>query len=555
MNSNFLSLVKIEIAKFLSSFRTGRKKKLTQTPTLYIALFAAILVAATSVTYSWLMLAPYIKLGVDTTPIVSLFAGIASLLIFTSSISQARGIYIGDDYDMLSAMPIKKRSIVASKIFSMYTIELVFAVLLLVPHGIMQIAYANSLNGLLTSLILAFTIPIVPIASAILISLLITIATARFKNANYFFVALYALIIIGIVSFSAITNNMQDAEKMNSFSSLGGILKWINPSYGFIDLYLAGQKLYMIAYVGVNVAVAILSILFLGLFFDKLHDIVSSTSMKKDYVRKDLAIKSPEKTLLGLEFKRLVNSKLYFVNTIMGSAMGIMASTIYLVSLNSAIARTAAKPLTPDTMIAILTMISILMPMLVALACMIIGLTNPITGSINIEGKNFWLIKSLPTDYKKYMKTKLRFAWILTIPACLIVSTIGAIFFSIIVKTYPIPVDRFIIELVALYIIPVVYIITNSYIGLIVALKHPKLKWSNESEAVKNAASVFIALLFDVIITIVMAAVLIIFPLLLPNLYWLGYLVALLIALLPAFPCYIYLNKNFSKRIQMIEDM
>ncbi len=293
----------------------------------------------------------------------------------------------------------------------------------------------------------------------------------------------------------------------------------------------------MIAYIGSNVIVAILSILFLAVFFDKLHEIVSSVSMKKNYVRKDLKIKSPEKTLFTLEFKRLVNSKLYFMNSIMGSIMCIMGTSVFLITFTQSMAK--AKDAA-----SLAAMQAVVIPMFILFASMIIGLANPTTGSINIEGKNFWIIKTLPISYKTYLRNKLRFSFILTIPACLIASTV-----AVIVKH-----DNW-IEIVASYLLPIIYVILNSLIGMITAINHPKLKWSNETEAVKNSASVVISLIINFGITIILGTILIAIPVALPEYAYVAYIIFGVSCLIPIIPCAIYLNKNFTKKMRAIEDL
>ena len=535
MKSNLLTLVKIEIAKFFSSFTNG--KKATRMPLFYIAILVLLLVAAASAGYSFLIVSPFVSLGIDTTSAVTLFAGITSLLIFMTSMSQARGIYIGDDYDMLSALPLRKRTIVASKIITLYLTELIFSLLVMIPNGIVMIAYAKSVSGLLIALLLSVTLPIVPIAIAIFISLLITLATSRFKYANYIFVVLYTLAIVGFSALSMILNNMKEVDAASGFTSIGNVIKWVNPSYIFVELAITQSNLFFIAYIGSNVIVAILSILFLAVFFDKLHEIVSSVSMKKNYVRKDLKIKSPEKTLFTLEFKRLVNSKLYFMNSIMGSIMSIMGTSVFLITFTQSMAK--AKDAA-----SLAAMQAVVIPMFILFASMIIGLANPTTGSINIEGKNFWIIKTLPISYKTYLRNKLRFSFILTIPACLIASTV-----AVIVKH-----DNW-IEIVASYLLPIIYVILNSLIGMITAINHPKLKWSNETEAVKNSASVVISLIINFGITIILGTILIAIPVALPEYAYVAYIIFGTSCLIPIIPCAIYLNKNFTKKMRAIEDL
>ena len=540
MSNNLFQLVRIEVLKFLSSFNS-KGKKASRTPLFYLVLLVGVLIIGASVGYTYMIADPFVKLGLNTTPVLTMFASLTSLLIFMTSLSQSRSIYIGEDYDMLSALPFKKRTIVASKIITLYITEVSFSLLIMIPHGIFMFAYANNLTAFLFSLLLSVTIPIVPIAISVIISLLITIATAKFKFANYIFVGLYALVIVGFSVLSMIVNNLKEASAAEAFTSTGNILKWINPSYYLIELSLSQSVYYLIAFVGVNIVVAILTVLFLSLLFDDLHDIVSSAGIKSKYVRKHLKVKSADKTLAELEFKRLASSKLYFVNSIIGSLMCIMASVMLLVSYSQSINSTMSKPeVTEET---IVFMKSLLIPMFVAVDMLVIGLTNPSTGSINIEGKNFWMIKTLPINYKTYLKTKIRFSLILTIPACIIAAVIATIFKH----------DDW-IEIVASFIVPMIYVILNTIIGMLVAIKHPKLKWNSEAEAVKNAASVFIALLIHTAIVIPFVVVFVIVPIFIPRYYWLSYVIVGGASFMPIIPLGIYLNKTFSKRIQAMED-
>ena len=535
MNNNLLTLVKIEILKFFSSFNT-KGKKARKSPFLYVAMVILLFCIGMSFGYSFLIISPYTKSGVDPSPAITLFAGVASTFVFMTSLSQARSIYIGDDYDLLCSLPIKKRDIVASKILTLYIIELGFSCLVMIPHGIVMIILAHNISCFLIALLLAFTLPMVPIAFALLLSLFVTMATARFKSANLVFVVLYTLMVVALSMTGVIINNLKPAQAVSGFSSIGNVIKWINPSYIFVEYSLEGNKLWLLLYVGITLIIALLSILFIVIFFDKLHDIVSSISMKTKYVRKDLKNKTEGKVLLTLEFKRLINSKIYFVNTLMGGIMTILGSTVFLIMFSQA-KNNASQEALPS-------MNLLFIPIFILISCLIINISSPTTGSINIEGKNFWLTKSLPTDYKVYLRIKLIFAWILTIPAVLIASTIAVIFHH-----------ESAWEIIFTYLIPLIYTIFGSLVGMVVAIHHPKLKWQNETEAVKNSITVLISFLINFGFTMILSALLIVLPLLLPSIPYLGELIALVLIVIATIPLYIYLHKNFAKKIEEIEDL
>ena len=535
MKSNLSLLFRIEVSRVVAGI-TGNGKRLRNTPILYLAIAIVLAVAAASFGYSFLVIVPYVNAGLDPSTAVSLFAGAASMFIFMSTMRQARSIYIGDDHDMLSALPILKRDVVAVKIICLYLFELFFSVVVMVPHGIMMVALAHSVPLMLVSFLLAFTLPIVPIAVATLLSLVVTMATARFRFANLVFVAFYALLIVSLAALSMVLGHMGDTKAAEGIATVGGVLKWINPTYIFVEMSLTGSKLLLLAYVAANAVIALGTVLFLALLFDKLHDIVSSVSMKKGYVRKDLKVKTPSRQLLAMEFRRLANSKIYFVNAIIGSIMGILGSAMFIISFTQGMSGASAD--------AVPLMRSMFIPIFIAVAMLIFGIGHPAASCINIEGKTFWITKTLPVDYRVYLRTKLIFTWILTLPACLIASTI-----AVVVKH-----DNA-WEIVAAYLLPLLYSLFMSLVSMIVAIKHPKLKWNSEAEAVKNALSVLYSMLLNFGFCIVLAGVAIAVPLALKDYAFLAYIILTALIAIPMIPCAIYLHRNFAKKIRAMEDL
>lgn len=529
----------MEFSKFLSSFSSKKRKKVSQMPVFYLALLVGAAIALGSFGYSFIIIYSFTETpDADPALAINLFAGITSVFVFMSAMKQARGIYVGDDYDLLTTLPIRKRDIVTSKLVMMFMVDFIFSLLIMIPHGLMFLILVKDFSLFLICILLAFTLPFVPIAIAVILSLLMTMLTSKFKAANFAFTILYVLLIVGLSSLSIIANSLKEGQASNIFGNVGNIIKWTNPAYYFVEESLVVNRLYILVYLAISIISIIAAILFIALLFERLHDIVSSISTKKKYVRKDLKQKSEGKLLLSLEFKRLVNSRFYFANCIMGSIMGVIGSAAYLFSMWQ-----GAKSADPGSD-ALITLNAVFIPIFIGVACMIFGLVNPTTGCINIEGKNFWLIKSLPVNKKKYLYSKLLFSFILTIPASLIASTIAVIFHH----------DNA-VEIVFTYLIPILYIILNALLGLIIASHHIKVKWNSEAEAIKNASSVTISMFIDLGLSGIVSGLLIVFPIFFPDLSWVVYLVTSVTLIIPIIPCYIYLNKYFGKRIDLVEDI
>lgn len=98
--------------------------------------------------------------------------------------------------------------------------------------------------------------------------------------------------------------------------------------------------------------------------------------------------------------------------------------------------------------------------------------------SLSLEGKNLWILKSLPLERKTIYQGKILFNLLLTVPAGLVVSLIVAVRF---------PMDLGLRLL--LFLVPAVYAAFTSVLGMYFNIKMPKYDWSSETAVVKQSAS------------------------------------------------------------------
>ena len=474
----------------------------------------------------------YISHGATLEPLVILFASAASFLSLMSGINQAKSIFIGKDYDTLSALPLKKTVIIASKVINLYLVELLYTSIIMVPSGVVFTILSSNTIYLFVSLIMAIFISAFPLVIALIFSFLTALISDRFKYGNFVSIALYILFMVGIFVLSYTTSARPDGDVTIVLTSISGVAQWINPALYFANLAMLDNFFYIFIFVGINVVSIIIVVLVIGLFFDKIHELVSSFKTNFKYERKYLKSKKELKSLLELEFKRLVNSKMYFMNSvvglimalIMGVWMSIMFSSINPFGISEEILANVKKYAFFGVMLIVFS----------------VGITNTCAVGISMEGNNFWLVKSLPINYKKYMWAKLLLSYILQIPVALIVSTV------MVVLLLPSA-----ISIVAIYVIPVLYILLSSILSLLLNLTFYKLKWQNEQEVVKSSSSVIISMLLGFALDLVLGAVLI----------GLGYfmdLVAIIISIvalaIATVVFYLILSNSFERKLMNIED-
>lgn len=530
--SNLLSLLKIEFSKVFSknSFKENKVKN-----TSFIVLLAIIVILGICLSslYTLIYGELYKQAGLSILPLTILFASVASMLTLFSGINQSRGIFIGKDYDMLSALPITKRTIVSAKVINLYVVELIYSAIIMIPHGIVAFALTGESLVLITSIILAFTISAFPLVIALLFSFITLIFASRFKYGNVVSIILYIILFAGLffLSFSMSSKSKDINAQANLLTNISGIIKWINPAIYFVDLAHSSNYAFIGIFIAINAFSLIVEILIFALSFDKLHEMVTALKSDYKYTRKELKTKNELKTLLGIELKRLFSSKLYFMNSCSGLIMAVIMSVF---------AGIACSPISPfgynENLGELVKTYAFFGGIVITFG---ITMANPTSVGISMEGKNFWLVKSLPINYKKYMWAKILLSLVIMIPVSLICSTVIVCF-----------VQPDWISILSIYLIPVLLVLFSVVLSLIINLNFYKLRWTNEQEVVKSSTAVWMTMIFGFLGEIVAAALLSI------GIFnkALGVFLAIGVTALATIILYVILSKIFERKLYNIED-
>ena len=113
------------------------------------------------------------------------------------------------------------------------------------------------------------------------------------------------------------------------------------------------------------------------------------------------------------------------------------------------------------------------------------------TPSISLEGKNLWILQSLPVSVISILRAKVFLQFILTeIPALVPMICACAVF------------ELTITEKIFILVIPTLYIGLVSLFGMFLGLHNPNLKWTSEIYPIKQSLSVLFALFGGMFYTI-----------------------------------------------------
>ena len=540
MTNNLLTLLKVNIRETLDK-RKFKENKKQQTFFVYIILMA-LLFLGLSTMYSVLYALPFKEAGmVDKIYSLSLvFFGATTFVTFTSSISKMQTIFLGSDYDILTSLPIKKRDIVLSKIFNLYIVELAISLVVLVPNGIVNTIISS--NPLFLVIIpLAFVAPAFPMLVALLVTSLIELLIKNQKVKTIistvftfgFFIVLFAFAFI--YGFS---NGNSGQAAM--FNTVGNAAVYINPSLFFLQWMFEGKIIWLLAYVGSNLALLIIVLSIVTIAFNKIHNNMVTTKLNSQSGSKSksskIVARSQAKEIRHMTIKNFFRSK----NSLMQCGIGLIMTLVFAIAM-VIVAKTQGMIITKEdgTKVDLLLQLKPYIFVAIIFFSFFIGIMPPSATAVSLEGMNFYSLKSLPLDFKTYLKEKLLFSYVVTLIPLLISAILFAIF-----------IPQTIFSIIISLVFPFIFSFFISAYTLIINAAFPYLSWKEEIEVYKYHKSTLITVFTDMGISI--ATIIVTIVLAIINPYASGIVITVLYLAL-SIMLFIILMKVSAKKLQNLE--
>lgn len=378
------------------------------------------------------------------------------------------------DYDILSPLPIHPRTILLAKISVMMIILYVSAFVLTLPI-VFSYFYWTGFNILsFIMFIIAFlAVPLVPVIVMSFISLMIATLTARFRRGKILTIILVFAVFIGIFMLSFSINQTDVNPFTGQINLFAGISKAYPPFEWFINS-VNNQS-----FVDLGLLVGSHGLLF-GLFIYFIQGLVNKTNQKgiRSNIRKNnKAIRYQEKTLLVTlvqkEFKKILSSTGYAINAGFGPVILTVlavASLFYKTQIETYLSQLVGTGLSSEVLI-------------LGLIAFCVSMTYTPSISLSLEGKNFWIIKSLPIKAETIVYSKIVFNLLLIVP----VAIISILLFGI-------SIGYSILAQLILIVLVFVFAVLISVFDAIVNLYFPKFDFVNEMEVVKQSLGAIIGI-------------------------------------------------------------
>ncbi len=416
-----------------------------------------------------------------------------SLLFIISIFETKSELFECKDNELLLSMPISSRSIVVSRICTVLVYNYIIEALIMIPAMISALIFGGSVISVVGALVICLTFPIPATAISSGVGYLVHLASlkfARFKNIvivalSLGFMAAY------FVAYNAIINNFEEI-----LASLEANLG--NPGGGLAVLVFLGSvtrfsPIPFLIYMLFGASFSVFAWYVISKSYIKL---ITQTygAEKVIYKEKHLVKKSSFYAITRKEFSKFFSSPTYMLNGGVGLIFEIVAAIII------AVKAPALFDVNPEILaeqgIKAADVKSFLSP-LIAVGLLFCESMNLMSASaLSLEGKSFWIMKSIPIDPKNVLLAKTMPNSVLNVGASVISGLIAAIGIGASIEYYPIFI-----------LIPAAGGVLFSLMGIIVNVFVPKFEFVNEAQVVKQSAAAFLSMLANVVAALLIGAV------------------------------------------------
>ena len=424
-------------------------------------------------------------------PALMLMAG--SVLGAITTLTKAGPVlFSASSLDPLLSLPLGKRTVVLSRVFSLYFEELLINAGMLLTSGVCcQIVIGDLPAAFWPVLVLSvFLAPLIPLGVGGLLGLFVAMLTARMKNKSLFTTVFSMAFVVGIMFLSFNAGTM-----FNDMADIAGSLQTkvfsLYPPARLFVAGLTGDVAAFLLFVAVSLACLALLCLAAVKGFRFFYGAINATAASKAF---RMGRQKQTGTLLALckkELKQKYNTPVWILNTDMGTLMAVILTVLLVVSGRGPIAEVLESVFGRGEQTELLFGL-----VLAVVQCMNLSAT----AAVSMEGKGLWLIKSLPVKADDWLRSKLLISMLP--PAvgglvCGLILTVG----------WRLPVWNWLL----VFGLSVLFAWAFSVVELALGLHFARFDWESPTEVVKQGAGVMLSMLITFLIVGAAAALVIFF--------------------------------------------
>ncbi|MBR3137079.1 MAG: hypothetical protein IKG32_08725 [Clostridia bacterium] len=522
-----LPLIRLQLMEFFpfaalkntadAAAKKRAKRRLTSTFVLFLACVYM------SGVYSMGML----RGGLDRTsytlvPALMLVMG-SVLGAITTLTKSGTALFSASSLDPLLSLPLSRRTVVLSRIFSLYFEELLIQAGMLLTAGVCcQIVIGDLPAAFWPVLIITvFLAPLLPLGVGGLAGLFVNMLTARMKNKSLFTTvfSMGFLLLVMFFSFNAGTMFNDMADIAGSLQTR--IFSLYPPARLFVE-GLQGNLSAFLLFTGLSLALLVLLCLAAVKGFAFFYGAINATASSKAFRMSRQKRSGMLLTLCKKELRQKLNTPIWIMNTDMGTVMAIVLTVALIVVGKAPVVEVLEEVFGRGQQAGLLFGLVIAAAQCLSLSA---------SAAVSMEGKGLWLIKSLPIQADTWLRSKLLVSMLppaLGGLVCGVALTVG----------WQLPFwNVFVIVGLSLLVAW-----AFSVVELAIGLHFARFDWENPAEVVKQGGGVMLSMLVTLAF---LGGGVALFIFLGPM----GALVLCALLLLVALPIRLLLRKNAEKKL------
>lgn len=494
----FFLLLRVQILALIHSFspRTRRAGHAIGTALLAVCYVILIVIAAVYLIFVGIMLVSMNLAG--TIPALAVLMGSVAGVVFT--FLKANGTLFGlVDFDLVMALPIPRRTIVASRVAALYASAAVLGIALAAPlWGVYLVLVDASAWTILCCILSLALAPAAPTAIATFLAFGVAAVSARFRHANLAYIvcalAAFTVLFVGMYgfSFSAQTTGhdaaMAQLEGGLTTASTIATVGW-PPAQWLTSACTTGSLPALGLFVLVSCAIPAIALEIMQRNYLAINAALERGRRGRALSTGEVAAQSgatrtPFQALVLKEYRTLLGIPSYAFNCLFGYVlMIVIAVAAGVVGIEGILGMSGIDAGTADPAIAseLTAVIANLLPWVFAFC----AIASPSAAcSVSIEGKAAWICVTAPLPLRTVLGAKLA-ANALPIAVTLVVSA------GILLGTGAADALGALQVIVAAF--GAFYLMVN--IGLAIDARRPNFAWSSPNEVVKRGMPITVTII------------------------------------------------------------
>ena len=418
---------------------------------------------------------------IDAAPVMCALT--VSALAFFFTVFKTNGyLFNFREYDMLLSLPLKTGTVAGCKFLYMYGKSLPWymgiSLAMMIGYG-----YFTHPSPILYPvwIILTLFLPVIPMLAASFVGFLIARISAGFQKTNAVQTVLTFIFVIFCFSLRFLIedlfrNDQVQATLEKTYEMTGSVSRVYLPAGWFSGAITKGSIPEGLLLIGVSALLFAALFCLVGRSYRNINSALKSHAAARNFKMAPQKQRSVVRAIAFKEYKRMTGSTAYMVNCAMGEILALLLGLVTLVIGFDRIIQTVTQgaPIDP----------AVIRPAIPLIVYFFVGMVATTACSPSLEGKNYWILQSLPIEKKTVYQGKMLFNMALTVPPML---------FSILCLCISARVP--VLETVLYLLLGIILCAFSTAWGCVCGIRHMRLDWENEIEVIKQGAAVVIYML------------------------------------------------------------